>query len=359
LRFKLTKEVVVNGSFLQVGALLGVAAIIATAHVAAAAANGDQSVRPDRLITCTKTKACIDGTNLGSGPGVQGLNSGSGIGLDGWAYNNDGVNGTTINPSSIQRGRSGVYGADASTGGFIANAGVSGSSNTGLGVWGSSTNHWGVFGVASGDGRGVFAESNNGVSLAASPTSSTEMQTIQSLGGTSNDGNHENLDTRNDGYTESFVVFNDSHAQVNGLLYTLGVCSGGCARTRGARMASYAAQSSMPILQDIGEAKLIGGHARVNIDPSLAQAIDERASYLVEISAEGPSHGLYVADRTATSFRVVENDDGHSTIPFGYRIVATPQGSHAARLPIITPAQMPRGVRPVRAPHNEPRSLRN
>jgi hypothetical protein len=266
------------------------------------------------------------------------------------AYYNDGVNGTTVNPSYKQRGRSGVYGADNSTVGY-GDSGVLGSSGTGLGVWGNSTNHWGVFGLSA-DYFGILAQSVNGVSLAASPTNATEVQTIQSIGGTSGDSNGYNLYTSQIYQTNwAFSADNNSNAHVNGLLYTLGACSGGCARRSGGRVASYAAQSSTPILQDIGEGRLIGGQARVTIDASLARAIDQRASYLVEVSAEGPSHGLYVADRTATSFRVVENDGGHATIPFGYRIVATPQGSHAARLPIVTSPQMPR------VPLDRPRTL--
>jgi hypothetical protein len=327
--------------------LLGSVAITATSlGVNSAAANGVRgpAVSGD-VKTCDKASACIGGTNLGSGPAVQGLNSGSGDGLNALAYYNDGVNGTTTNPSYSRQPRSGVYGADNAQGSGNYNAGVTGSSSTGLGVWGSSVNHWGVFGLGQGTGGGVVAQSFSGVSIAASPTSATEIQTIQAIGGTSGDKVGSSLETVQADGTPGFWSDDNSNAHVNGLLYTLGSCSGGCARRSGEREASYAAQSSTPILQDIGEGRLIAGQARVAIDASLARAIDQRASYLVEVSAEGPSHGLYVADRTATSFRVVENDGGHATIPFGYRIVATPQGSHAARLPIITPAQMPRGVR--------------
>jgi hypothetical protein len=58
---------------------------------------------------------------------------------------------------------------------------------------------------------------------------------------------------------------------------------------------------------------------------------------------------LYVTAKTSAGFRVVENDDGRSTIAFSYHIEATPFGIHAARLPIVTAAQMPHAV-PVRAP---------
>jgi hypothetical protein len=279
---------------------------------------------------------------------VQGLNSGSGNGLFAFAYNNDAINGTTVNPSYSRGGRSGVYGVDNSSDGGNGNAGVSGYSGNGTGVWGTSTTNSGVFGLSSEyGGWGVLATSQSSVSLAASPTSASEIQTIQAIGGTNSDALAHSLDASSSDYHEfELNVTNDNAVLVWGKLYTLGRCSSGCARSRGERVASYAAQSSAPILQDIGEGRLIAGQARVTIDASLGRMFDRQASYQVEVSAEGPSHGLYVADRSATSFRVVENDGGHSTIPFGYRIVATPRGARAiARLLSATSPHVPHAKR--------------
>jgi hypothetical protein len=61
-----------------------------------------------------------------------------------------------------------------------------------------------------------------------------------------------------------------------------------------------------------------------------------------------PSHGLYVTDKTAAGFRVAENDGGHASIAFGYRIVAKPYGVTASRLPVVTAAQVPHLVRPAK-----------
>jgi hypothetical protein len=291
---------------------------------------------------------------LGAGPGVEAVNEGSGNGVYALANSNDGIDGTTDNPSYSRPGRSGVYGADGSTDGGGGNAGVSGSSSTNIGVLGSSTSHWGVFGQSS-YSIGVVAQSAYGTSLyTTTPKNFNENPAIQSLGGTSNDSNGYNLATFQNNGTPAFWVDNASNAHVNGLIYTLGSCSGGCARTGGARVGSYAAQSSTPILEDRGEGRLSSGQTRIAIDPSLATAIDQGAAYVVFVAPEGPSHGLYVTAKTSTGFRVVENDGGRSAVAFSYRIEAKPLGIHAARLPVVSAAQMPHAVS-VRTPKELPR----
>ena len=152
-------------------------------------------------------------------------------------------------------------------------------------------------------------------------------------------------DTQADG-TLALWVTNDGNAHVNGLIYTNGSCTKGCDRTHGDRVVSYAAQSSAPMLDDVGEGRLAGGQARIAIDPSLARAIDPSAPYVVFVSPEGQSRGLYVTNRTPGGFTVAENDGGRSSISFGYRIVAKPYGVNAARLPVTTAAQMPHAVKP-------------
>jgi hypothetical protein len=322
-----------------------------TGAIGVASVRGEAT--PDKITTCNGYSPCIGGTNSGSGPGVEGVNRGSGNGLYALADNNDGVNGTTVNPSKSQRGRSGVYGADNSSDGGSGNAGVSGSSTSGLGVIGTTTSFNGVFGQSTSN-FGVVAQSGSNVSLAASVSTGDFSPAIWAIGGTTNDSNGYSIATFQSDGTPAFWVDNGYNTHVNGLIYTTGPCQYGCARGRGGQVASYVAQSSTPILEDNGESRLQSGQARIGIDASLAPAIDEGASYEVFVSPEGPSNGLYVTAKTATGFRVVESEGGRSTIAFSYRIIAKPYGTHAARLPIVTPAQMPHVV-PINTPRELPR----
>jgi hypothetical protein len=58
--------------------------------------------------------------------------------------------------------------------------------------------------------------------------------------------------------------------------------------------------------------------------------------YMVFVTLEGDCQGVYVTDKTPTSFVVHELNGGTSNVPFGYRIVAKPAGAETERLPEVT-----------------------
>jgi hypothetical protein len=69
----------------------------------------------------------------------------------------------------------------------------------------------------------------------------------------------------------------------------------------------------------------------------LAATIDRQVNYLVFITPQGESRGLYVTNKTSTGFEVRENGNGASSIAFDYRIVAKPYGELSKRLPMLRP----------------------
>jgi hypothetical protein len=97
----------------------------------------------------------------------------------------------------------------------------------------------------------------------------------------------------------------------------------------------YTPRTSLPTMEDVGEAQLVAGTAYVRIDPAFANVIDRRASYLVFITPEGDSNSLYVTNKTPAGFVVRESHGGRSTLAFQYRIVAKPYDITAARLPMV------------------------
>lgn len=76
---------------------------------------------------------------------------------------------------------------------------------------------------------------------------------------------------------------------------------------------------------DYGHGKLINGVARINIDPILSKNIivDDRHPLKVFIQLEGDCKGVFVANKTSTSFEVHELQGGLSNVDFTYSIVAT------------------------------------
>ena len=321
--------------FVQIGATLTGAAIIGTAlAVHPVTAMGMRQAVFNVTRVCNSSKACSAETNKGTGAGFMGMNTGVGDGVDGTSKKNNGIGAVTYNPSATNGGRSGLYGVDASTDNGSGNVGVTGQSANGTGVRGQSTY-----------GLGVVSLSTYGTAFQAVVSPANTHSAIDAFGGT-NDATGYSLVTYQVNGNAGFWVTNDNNAHVNGLIYTHGGCSGGCSRTRGESVVSYAAQSSSPTLEDVGESRLVNGQARVAIDAALARAIDRGAPYVVFVTPEGPSRSLYVTDKTSTGFAVAENEGGRSNIAFGYRIVARPYGVKASRLPIFTAAQVPHAIRP-------------
>jgi hypothetical protein len=101
----------------------------------------------------------------------------------------------------------------------------------------------------------------------------------------------------------------------------------------GRPVVTFLGQETSPSVEDAGEAQLIGGHASVLIDPTFASAMDPHVPYLVFITPEGDSNGVYVTSKTPSSFVVRENRGGTSNVQFSYRIIGKPFGVARVRLP--------------------------
>jgi len=74
--------------------------------------------------------------------------------------------------------------------------------------------------------------------------------------------------------------------------------------------------------QDYGEAKLVNGRVHIDIDPILAKniAINEKHPLRVFVQLEGDCNGVYVTNKTATGFDVVELNGGTSNTSFQWSI---------------------------------------
>jgi len=121
----------------------------------------------------------------------------------------------------------------------------------------------------------------------------------------------------------------------------------------GTRVTTYAHESSSPTVEDFGEAQLIGGMASVPLENTFASTIDLKTGYMVFITPEGDSHGLYVTQKTPSGFVVRENQGGHSTVAFSYRIVARPFGVSGTRLQRAEQPRLPH-LKPLTASTRRP-----
>lgn len=267
-------------------------------------------------------------------------NTGTQDGIQAIALDNDGTNSSTQNPSlTFGRGRSGVWGHDDSSDGGTLNYGVAGSSTNGIGVQGSSTNYVGVNAVGGGNpGNGfespalsvVGASSNSVYMIAVCSTPADNPCT----------GSNSNMyvDFVGNVNTVSGFTANGS-VDIGGQYYINGTCEVGCSRTRnGDRRTAvrrYVPTASMPSVEDYGVAQLVNGEARVAIGTDFANVIDRNAAYLVFVTPEGDTNGLYIAHKDSAGFEVRENRGGRSSVAFEYRIVAHPFNTPGTRLPMI------------------------
>jgi hypothetical protein len=305
--------------------------------------NGKAGVIGQDISTSGAFDSGVLGTST-SGTGVQGTSvSGVGVvaksinqsalfaesgadGIQSVSLNNDGTNSSTQNNSSVNSGRSGIWGHDDSTDGGSLNNGVTGSSTNGTGVFGVSTNWVGV--EASG---GTFDLNTKVTRPALSVSANTigGLDLIDVFDGciSSNPCSSANYVARIDGFGDMWL---------SGQIFTSGSCSTGCATQPGVpgrRVVSYAPREAQPTMEDVGEAQLIGGHAYVRLESKYASVIDRGGSYFVFITPEGDCDQLYVTAKTAIGFAVREARNGHSSVPFQYRIVARPYGDASPRLP--------------------------
>ena len=79
------------------------------------------------------------------------------------------------------------------------------------------------------------------------------------------------------------------------------------------------------IFQDYGTGKLENGRAKIEINPILTENIlvDDKHPIKVFIQLEGDCKGVYVTNKSAKGFEVIELGEGTSNVDFSYSLVAT------------------------------------
>jgi hypothetical protein len=191
--------------------------------------------------------------------------------------------------------------------------GIEGSSSSGAGLLGYSKSYYGVEGESS----GFYAAVGGYNTYASTGASGVYGQSENGPGVT--------------GYSVSnYAISAEGNVIVSGEIYTTGYCKYGCSKTR--QQASFVSRTSQPTIDDVGEASIRNGAARVSLAADFANAIDPNKPYVVLLTPEGDA-SLYVSNRTSTGFEVRETGGGRGSVAFAYRIVAKPFAVADERLP--------------------------
>jgi hypothetical protein len=192
--------------------------------------------------------------------------------------------------------------------------------NTGYGVYGKATNAtsaYGVIGTAnnvaaaaptSGDG-GAFSGFNYGVS-GYQTNGAASTQTAA--------GYFANTDPSTT-LVEAWSAANTHYKIWQSNVGTVATC---VPDLNGNAVTLHAAETPEFYFQDYGQAQLINGRAHINIDPVLAKnvTISERHPLRVFVQLEGDCNGVFVTNKTATGFDVVELNHGSSNVSFQWNI---------------------------------------
>ena len=88
--------------------------------------------------------------------------------------------------------------------------------------------------------------------------------------------------------------------------------------------------------EDAGSGQLANGSASVTLDPAFAETVNTGVEYHVFVTPNGDCKGLYVSQKSTTSFDVRELGGGTSSIAFDYRIMAKRTGYEKNRLEDVT-----------------------
>ena len=297
--------------------------------------------------------ASIYGVERGTGSAIIGENYGSGIGLSGYSENAHGIYGTTSNSggADLIAGTLGWGSAPNNANGMIAMADKPSStkSNIGIRVISGSNNsistsealNIGVNANATDLALYALTEKSNGVREAA------RFQTNYS--GTALDEDSKDPMALLAGYTDnseqgteemyyggyfysggstdgSYAYTGARYGETNYKIIGNGVVStivNGTSKTDSKKV-MFAPEAPEVLLEDYGTAKLMNGIATIQIDPIFTQniTVNKEHPLKVFIQLEGDCNGVYVANKTSTGFIVKELQQGSSSVPFSWHIVA-------------------------------------
>jgi hypothetical protein len=347
--------------------------------------------------TCSTSVVCAEYINTSSGVAIHG-EANTGIGIRGTSVSNTGFYGASGSGSYMKPGvegestknsgsdAAGVFGLADKLSNKTAGYGAMGygltyglygetentgadASTAGIGVFGTETQD-GYFdvGVMGYSGGNIAMEAQAGgaqqvvsfygttVGLYASATSTgngstaivadSNIQAINANNTSSGEsvsvaGSSDFVSGFNSKTSGSFSISNSGNEVLSGTLKTSG---GTYARTTGAsgtKRIAYGTRSASPQIEDVGEASMTSGRALVTIDAAFGDSVDMRHAYHVFLTPDGDCKGLYVAQKSPSSFVVRELQGGRSTLTFEYRIVAKPVDENGERLAVDRPTVLP------------------
>jgi hypothetical protein len=311
------------------------------------------------------------------------VSAGSGLGVYGVSASNTGVDGysTGFDGGVFEASSTGAYGsrsdsyADTSYATGAAGWEFGGTQKT-IGLWGYSAS-----GIGLGSYNESYGASSQGTVCCAgfypigmwADTAGNTSTTNPGIGALTTVDNGWSLVSYNNSEYSTVFLENEETANANSLvLETVGGNFGGvctvdvsgnlyCSGSKSAvvpvdggskKVALYAIEAPENWFEDAGSGQLANGSAVIQLENTFGQAVNTGIDYHVFLTPNGDCKGLYVSQKSPTSFEVHELGGGTSSVAFDYRIMAKRKGFENIRMADKTkeftthrPAKRPAGAR--------------
>ncbi len=258
-------------------------------------------------------------------------NSSTGVGVIG-AGNNSGTVITSSGSGGAFTGYDGVF-AQAINNLGIGVIGVGGNSATYAaidGIGGAFTGYHGVYGYGANPtiGAGVVGVGNNLNVTPAIPSTGAGGAFTGNICGAYGFSTNTSSTTRYGGYFEtasSYAYVGYRSGSTSRKIVGTGNPSAIIKNRAGELVLMTCPEAPEVLFMDFGIGKLEEGRAHIEIDPDLAININvsDKHPLKVFITLEGECNGVYVTNKSANGFDVIELMGGKSDIPFSWQIVAT------------------------------------
>ncbi|HEX8734465.1 MAG TPA: hypothetical protein VF721_04030 [Pyrinomonadaceae bacterium] len=208
----------------------------------------------------------------------------------------------------------GVNNAAVGTGGGAGVVGTTNQAGAGsAGIWGQNNNT---------NGTGIVATGNNqaGNTLVAGSGLAATGFTTGIYARTNNPGASQAIYSDNFGsITRVNYWSGTTQFKINGT----GTVSTLVRDTEQRQRVMFAPEAPEVLFEDYGVGQLVNGRARIVLDPTFAASItvNEKHPLRVFIQLEGDCNGVYVANKTAAGFEVIELAQGKSNVKFSWHVV--------------------------------------
>ncbi len=98
------------------------------------------------------------------------------------------------------------------------------------------------------------------------------------------------------------------------------------------KVALYSVEAPESWFEDAGSGQLSNGSALIHLESMFGQSVNTNIDYHVFLTPNGDCKGLYVSQKSPTSFEVHELGGGSSSVAFDYRIMAKRRGFENIRM---------------------------